>query len=226
MALGAQGVQIRRASSNISYGMTAQGYNITTLAVMGTYAACNFIASGFTTATRFKIISSHSTAEGFEYMYTIKSVDTTIMEFHEHPATVLNGAGIYFACYTFNNIGEITGWSGPSETVAVADITNLQSTAKEKIAVGIPDGGQISVDFNFDLQSTAIAALIRKDMDSRVARYYDILFNDTVAGNTMPSYCAFRAKPTALSIQGAVDNIIKGSLTLDITYGVQYTTKR
>ena len=44
-------------------------------------------------------------------------------------------------------IGEITDFSGPGGQAAVIDVTNLNSTAKEKL-VGLRDEGQLSLSLN------------------------------------------------------------------------------
>ena len=46
-----------------------------------------------------------------------------------------------------NFIGQVTGFSGPSMTAAVIDVTALNSTAKEKL-IGIYDGGQVTLNVN------------------------------------------------------------------------------
>ena len=46
-----------------------------------------------------------------------------------------------------NVVGEVVGFSGPAMTNSVIDVTNLQSTAKEKL-VGVYDAGNITLNVN------------------------------------------------------------------------------
>lgn len=217
---------MRRASS-VSVNTTAtQGFNLTTAGgtakINATFAAANFTVTGFTTGMRIKV---NSTKDGYEYLYTAKAVAATVIDVHEMFATGVNATNIGFTGYTMETIGDVVGWNGPGMSMPMADITNLSNTAKNKLPVGAYDGGQVTIDFNFDIEATARQMLIQKDLRARTARYYDIVFTD-VGAATVGSYCAFQAYPSGYSIQGSVDNPIKGSITLDISGVVQYTTRR
>lgn len=109
---------------------------------------------------------------------------------------------------TYNDIGEINSFNGPGGSAAVIDVTTLSSTAKEK-RMGLQDHGQISFEINYVPSDTQHAAL-KAAKASMALTPFKIIFSD----NTIWSFNAF---VLAVSISGAVDGVIKGSVTLEIT---------
>ena len=62
-------------------------------------------------------------------------------------------------------VGSISGFNGPSGSAAIIDVTNLGSTAKEKM-MGLPDEGNIS----FDMQLNTSDSGQTKMRECRAAR--------------------------------------------------------
>jgi len=110
----------------------------------------------------------------------------------------------------YTSIAEINSFSGPGGSVSVIDVTDLSSTAKEKIA-GLNDNGQLTMECNFVPSNTQQAAL-RTAKENGTVVGMQLVFTDT--GSTT---WTFSAIVTGFSISGAVDGVVKGSITLDIT---------
>ena len=221
MAQEAQGSIIRRASSVVlSYGTTA-GFQITTAAgddfILSTHATADFNTLGIVAGMRIRVNSTKN-----EGIVTVKAM-TAASKFtiYEDFSTGHTATNLILYAYNMMDIGEVVGWSGPNESAAVIDITNLQSTVKEKM-ISIRDSGEVSLDVFFTQESTQKQRL-RSDLTNKTINYYDIVLNDSAS---LDSYFFFQAYPTGFSVQGAVDQAIKGSITLAITGGVQETTRR
>lgn len=117
-------------------------------------------------------------------------------------------------------IGEIPDFSGPGGQAAVIDVTNINSTAKEKL-VGLRDEGQLSLSLNLSFSDTAQTA-IRADRASRTKRKCVIKFNDSTDDKAktkalMDAYCL------GFSITGAVDQAVKANAVIEITGPVIYS---
>ena len=117
-------------------------------------------------------------------------------------------------------IGEITDFSGPGGQANVIDVTNLNSTAKEKL-VGLRDEGQLSLSLNFNYSDTAQAAIVT-DRAARTKRKCVIKFNDST-DDTIKTKALFDAYCLGFSISGAVDNKVSANAVIEITGAVTYT---
>jgi hypothetical protein len=117
-------------------------------------------------------------------------------------------------------VGEITDFSGPGGQAAIIDVTNLNSTAKEKL-VGLRDEGQLSLSLNLSFSDTA-QGTIRTDRANRTKRKVVIKFNDSTDDKTktkalMDAYCL------GFSVSGAVDNKVSANAVIEITGPVLYS---
>ena len=74
-------------------------------------------------------------------------------------------------------IGEVKGWSGPSESTSEIDVTHLTSEAKEYL-IGLVDNGDLTLDINF-IPDDAVQMRMRKDMQDRLKRAWCIQLTDT-----------------------------------------------
>jgi len=117
-------------------------------------------------------------------------------------------------------VGEVTDFSGPGGQAAVIDVTNLLSTAKEKL-VGLRDEGQLSLSLNLSFSDTAQTA-IRTDRANRTKRKCVIKFNDATVELTKTK-AVFDAYCLGFSISGAVDNKVSANAVIEITGAVTYT---
>jgi len=109
----------------------------------------------------------------------------------------------------FGNIANVVGFSGPGGSASVIDVTNLLSTAKEKL-MGLPDEGQFTLDINFDPDAASHVEL----RDARAARTrieFKINFTDAA-----PASARFFGYVLGFPVAGAVDQAVKVSVTIEI----------
>jgi hypothetical protein len=120
-----------------------------------------------------------------------------------------------------NLIGEVKSFSGPSGSAGIIDITSMASTAKEKL-IGLRDEGQITLECNLNTVDAAQMKL-RTDRANRTLKAWILKLNDnsTDAAKTRlkgEGYC------TGFSVSGGVDDVVKSSITIEITGGVAWST--
>jgi len=114
-------------------------------------------------------------------------------------------------------ITQIVSFGGPSGSAGIIDITNLGSTAKEKL-MGLPDEGQVTFDITYQATAASHIAL-RADRASRSKRNITIAYTDAASSiDYADAYC------TGFSISGGVDDVLKASVTLEITGPITSTT--
>ena len=118
-----------------------------------------------------------------------------------------------------NLIGEVVGFSGPGMSAAVIDVTNLVSTAKEKL-VGVYDGGQITLNVNWNCSADDGQKRMRESLIARTKGHMVLGLNGA-AGTQKVGAKGFIS---AMNITGAVDNKISGDYTLAISGGASFTS--
>lgn len=111
---------------------------------------------------------------------------------------------------SFAGIGNVTGFSGPGGSAAVIDVTNLDSVAHEK-RMGLPDEGQFTIDINYDPDLASHVAL-RAARAARTRTEFRITLTDTAPATTI----SFYGYVLGFQITGAVDDVVKASLTIEI----------
>jgi hypothetical protein len=109
----------------------------------------------------------------------------------------------------FQKIGNVTEFSGPGGQAAVLDASNLESTFREKL-MGLPDEGQFTFGLNLDADDPVHIAL-------RTARRQRTLceFKLTLPYSTS-QLCIFYGYVLGYVVNGGVDQIVKGSITVEI----------
>ena len=222
MAIESQGILIRRQSTTA--GSTAQ-----TVAATMAFSAVStnitrsdigsFVADGFSTGMR---LETDSTANSTR-VFTVASVAATVITVFETIVAQSSGISITLTGHAMLPIATITGFKGPSGSASVIDITSLQSTAKEK-AIGLRDEGQMTLDIIFDTNATSLHAAIRNDRSSRTKRIFDIVLTDQSTSG-QPSAFYFDGYVTNFALQGAVDDVVKASATIEISSAVRAIAK-
>jgi predicted secreted protein len=109
----------------------------------------------------------------------------------------------------FAGIANVTGFSGPGGSASVIDVTNLSSTAKEKL-MGLPDEGQFSLDINLDPDDASHQAL-RNARAARTRTEFKITFSDST-----PATATFWGYVLGFAVSGAVDQQVKVAVTIEI----------
>jgi predicted secreted protein len=110
----------------------------------------------------------------------------------------------------YDTIAEINSFNGPGGSVSVIDVTDLSSSAKEKIA-GMNDNGQLSFECNFLPGDTEHTAL-RTAKEAGATIKVKIIFTDE-----NETEWTFDAIVTGFAVQGAIDAVVKASVTLEVS---------
>jgi hypothetical protein len=113
-------------------------------------------------------------------------------------------------------IGAVISFSGPSGSAGVIDVTTMDSTAKEKM-IGLRDEGQVSMEVLLSSSSTDLHTKIRDDRANRRQGIFAIQMTDGSTPDGYPSKVDFDAYVTGFSVQGGVDNVVKASITMELT---------
>jgi len=113
----------------------------------------------------------------------------------------------------------ITNVSGPGGAAAVIDVSNFDSTAKEKL-MGLPDEGQVTLTVNWDTpDATLVQRVMIADRKSRTKRAWGICFPDPTSSlATGEGYC------TGFSVSGSVDAKVEANITVEITGPLTWTS--
>lgn len=219
MALEAQGIVIRRASSNLATAASSVLSIASTGILSSDTAEIDFVTNGFGTGMRIISNSTLTTS-----VLTAAAVAASVITIYE-TATADATTALSFTGSSMNPIGEIVSFSGPSGAAAVIDITHLGSTAKEKL-IGIRDEGNLTLEVNWNNTATALHRTLKDDRAAREKRTFDIKLTDDVEGSTtQPTAMFFDAYVSGVSLTGAVDDVIKGSITLEISTEVRWISK-
>jgi hypothetical protein len=118
-------------------------------------------------------------------------------------------------------IGEVIDFSGPGGQASVIDVTNLLSTAKEKL-IGLRDEGQLSMSLNLSMSDAGQVAL-RADRATRTKRKAVIKFNDNTT-DAAKTKAIFDGYVLGFSVSGAVDDAVKANCVIEITGAVTYSS--
>ena len=110
----------------------------------------------------------------------------------------------------FETVGEVNSFDGPSMSAPALDVTNFDSTWAEKL-VGVPDGGQVTIGFNW-VPGNGPQNRLREDFAAGTLRAYRIRKADA----TLPAI-SFSAYLTAIAPSGAVNDRVTGSATFEVT---------
>ena len=117
---------------------------------------------------------------------------------------------------TYNDIPEVVSFSGPGGSGQVIDVTNLSSTAIEKV-MGLPDEGQLSFEMNYVPANTYHAAL-RTARAAKTLTKFKLTFTDTGAMEW-----TFDAYVTNFTVSGGVNSTVKAAVTLEVTGAIVET---
>jgi hypothetical protein len=119
-------------------------------------------------------------------------------------------------------IGEVVSINALTGAAAVIDVTNLQSTAKEKM-MGLRDEGQVTFDMFMNATATAQQGLFDDMKDRKKTRFHIALTDGT--GAEKPTVIAFGGYVMSAPITAAADNAIKRNVTIEIASAVDWLAK-
>lgn len=112
---------------------------------------------------------------------------------------------------SFVAIPDVVGIDGPSGSATIIDATDLDSTAREKV-MGLMDEGQVTLNINYRPDQTA-HELLRAQRAAKALCLFKITFTDSAPATTY----TFSAYVTGFNVSGSVDNLVKASVTIEIT---------
>lgn len=110
---------------------------------------------------------------------------------------------------SFSYIGNIQSFSGPGGSATVIDVSNLDSTFREK-RMGLPDEGQFTLEVNLDPDNSSHLAL-KNARASRTRLEFRLTLTDTTA-----TTIGFFGYVLNFTLNGGVDNVVKASITIEI----------
>lgn len=125
--------------------------------------------------------------------------------------TIAVGAG---SPDTPTTIPEVSSINGPSGSATVIDASDLSSTAREKV-MGLMDEGQVTLEINY-LPDNAVHELLRAARAGKLLKSFVITFTDAAP----PVWFRFDAYVTGFAVTVGVDQLVKASVTLEITGAV------
>jgi hypothetical protein len=116
---------------------------------------------------------------------------------------------------SFSNIGNITDFTGPGGQAGVIDVSNLDSTFREKM-MSLPDEGQFTFNVNWD-PDIATHQTLRSSRANRTRTEFKITLTDIV-----PTVGTFFGYVLGLQLSGGVGAVIKAAITVEIDGAVAW----
>ena len=113
----------------------------------------------------------------------------------------------------YTSITEVNSISGPGGSAQVIDVTDLNSTAKEK-RMGLPDEGQVTLEMNY-IPADVQHALLRAKRASQAVVNFRITFTDSPQ-----TLWTFAANVLGFSVDNGVDGVTSASVTLEVSGAV------
>ena len=96
------------------------------------------------------------------------------------------------------------------------DVTTLDSTAKEKM-IGLQDEGQVSMECLLSSSATDMHSKLRDDRANRRKGIFAIQMTDGSTPDGYPTKVDFDAYVTGFALSGGVDNVVKASISMELT---------
>lgn len=115
----------------------------------------------------------------------------------------------------FSNIGNVTDFSGPGGQAAVIDVSNLDSTFREKL-MGLPDEGSFTFNVNLDPDNTQ-HQLLRSARQSRTRLEFKLTLTDAT-----PATGTFFGYVLGFTTSGGVDQAVKAAIVIEIDGAVAW----
>lgn len=128
----------------------------------------------------------------------------------ESQGTVLKISDETSSPWTYAAIAEVREFTGPGGSAAVIDVSDLDSTFREK-RMGLPDEGQLSFVINY-IPSDTEHALLRTQRAARALTYFQIDFTDSPT-----TTWTFSGYVLEFSVSGSVDETVLANVTIEIT---------
>lgn len=220
MAYEAQGITILRgASTYASTSYTANG--IDGIKFVAATTSINCTGGDFTAhfSSGMEILTNSSACPG---PYIAKAVAATIISVYQPVTHTTQSTAFVITGRVMGAIGEVVSVNALTGAAAVIDVTNLQSTAKEKM-MGLRDEGQVTFEMFMNATATAQQGLF-DDMKNRKKNRFHIGLTDAT-GTEQPTKICFSGYVMSAPITAAVDNAVKRNVTIEIASAVDWLAR-
>jgi hypothetical protein len=122
---------------------------------------------------------------------------------------------------TTNEIDQVQNWSGLGGASPSIDVTDLGSTAREKIP-GLRDPGELSLGLLYNPATDTGQYILRIDAGLRAKRKMCVKWSTTGDANGLGM--KFDAYSGGIEINGAEDDVMKGTATIILAGAASETT--
>jgi hypothetical protein len=136
------------------------------------------------------------------------STNTFVLQGVDSTAMTAYASGGTFTPQAWTPVKNVKTYTGMDGSAAVIDVSNLDSTAKEK-RMGLQDEGQFSMDLDLDSTDAGQIALLAARTAQSVKQFKLVLPNGATA-----TFSGFCKKITAA---GGVDQVMKRTVDIEIT---------
>lgn len=109
----------------------------------------------------------------------------------------------------YSAIPNVTDFGGPGGQASVIDISNLDSTAREKM-MGLADEGQFTFNLNWD-PDNAVHQRLRTLRTNRTKAEFKLALTDAT-----PTNGTFFGYVLGIQLAGGVDQAVKAAVTVEI----------
>lgn len=110
----------------------------------------------------------------------------------------------------YQAISEVSTIDGPGGSATVIDVTDLDSTAREK-RLGLNDEGQLSFTINY-IPADVQHALLRTTRANRTLASFKLIFTDSPQ-----TTWTFSAYVNGFTVSNSVDGVTQANVTLEIS---------
>jgi hypothetical protein len=118
---------------------------------------------------------------------------------------------------TFNTVGEVQSWSGPSQSYTVLDPTSITDSLKRK-GLGLLNPGSVSMDLHLNYGDTG-QDRVRANFAAKTRTNFKITIPAGSVGSGSSSsetVLTFAGFITSLSLGGRMDSLATCSLTIEL----------
>lgn len=223
------------ASRTIGSGSSGFTIGSLTAGTSGNSMACSVVVSGNNTALSITVTSTNVTITSATDGSAVatSTVNDIIAELYQNSTfrtywyitATTTGAGVIAGASAlaflsggtdggevFTTLAEVTGLSGPGESLELIDATHMESSdGYREFIPSLRDSGEISVDLNF-LPADSNQGGLRDDLVAGTKRNWQLVWTDT--GTTTYSFSGY---VTAVEPTASIDDKLSASATIKVT---------
>lgn len=115
----------------------------------------------------------------------------------------------------YQTVPNVTDFNGPGGQASVIDVSNLASTAREKM-MGLADEGQVTLTLNWD-PDDIVHQLLRTLRTNRTRAEFKVTLTDGT-----PAVATFGGYVLGVALSGSVDQAVKAAITIEVDGSVTW----